>query len=478
MAIPPDGTILTFRHAYDLEAQTSTIGFDAGVVEIKIGTNVFQDIITAGGSFVVGAYTHTVSTTAGSPIAGRAAWSGNSGGFITTAINLPTSSAGQDIQLRWRCATDNGIGANGWRVDSVSISNLVCTFNTAPVLPTQSSRTVAELNTLLVTNTATDADQLTYSLQNPPSGATIDTNGLIAWTPTEEQGPSTNTFITIVSDGSLSATNSFSVIVTETNSAPAFVATPPNRFIAEHATFSVTNAATDSDLPANVLTYSLLNPPSGAVVSSNGVISWTPSEAQGPSTNTIITKVSDGSLSATNSFSVIVTEANSAPVLAIISDRIVHAGSLLVVPNSVTDGDSPVNQINFTLGAISPATATINPTNGTVFWLTTDANANTTNTFMVAVADDGVPSLGDSKSFIVRVVARPHIETIMITNEIATVTWTSIAGQSYWLQKTPSLNTPAWVDTSSEVLASGSTATQTNITSGAKVQFYRIRLSP
>ena len=227
-----------------------------------------------------------------------------------------------------------------------------------------------------------------------------------------------------------------------------------------------------------MLTYALLNPPSGAVVSSNGVISWTPSEAQGPSTNTIITKVSDGSLSATNSFSVIVTETNSAPVLANISDRIVHAGSLLVVPNSVTDGDSPVNQINFTLGAISPATATINPTNGTVFWLTTDANANTTNTFMVAVADDGVPSLGDSKSFIVRVVARPHIETIMITNEIATVTWTSIAGQSYWLQKTPSLNTPVWVDTSSEVLASGSTATQTNITSGAKVQFYRIRLSP
>ena len=52
-----------------------------------------------------------------------------------------------------------------------------------------------------------------------------------------------------------------------------------------------------------------------AVISTNGVISWTPSEVQGPGVYTLTTVVSDGSLSATNSFSVTVNEVNVAPVL-------------------------------------------------------------------------------------------------------------------------------------------------------------------
>ena len=51
----------------------------------------------------------------------------------------------------------------------------------------------------------------------------IDTNGVITWTPTEGQGPGTNTITTVVTDNGvppLSATNSFEVMVTEVNSAP------------------------------------------------------------------------------------------------------------------------------------------------------------------------------------------------------------------------------------------------------------------
>src|SRR5439155_496992 len=98
---------------------------------------------------------------------------------------------------------------------------------TAPVLPVQTNRTIAELSALIVTNRATDSDipanTLTYTLQNPPAGATIDSSGVITWTPTEAQGPSTNTITTVVTDNGvppLSATNSFTVVVTEMNSAP------------------------------------------------------------------------------------------------------------------------------------------------------------------------------------------------------------------------------------------------------------------
>src|SRR4029079_2751698 len=156
---------------------------------------------------------------------------------------------------------------------------------------------------------------LTYILQNPPAGATIDTNGVINWTPTEAQGPSTNTITTIVTDNGvppLSATNSFTVTVTEVNSAPT-LPVQTNRTIAELATLVVTNRATDTDLPTNTLNYSLQNPPAGATIDTNGGITLAQTEAQGPSTNTIITVVTDNGalpLSATNSFIVTVTEVN------------------------------------------------------------------------------------------------------------------------------------------------------------------------
>jgi len=61
--------------------------------------------------------------------------------------------------------------------------------------------------------------------------------------------------------------------------------------INELTTLTLTNAATDSDIPANPLTYALLNAPAGAMIDTNGVITWTPTEGQGPSTNTFTTVV-------------------------------------------------------------------------------------------------------------------------------------------------------------------------------------------
>ena len=91
-----------------------------------------------------------------------------------------------------------------------------------------------------------------------------------------------------------------------------------NRTIAELTQLVVTNTATDTNIPANTLTYSLLTNPPNATIDASGIIRWTPTEAQGRSTNVFTTKVTDNglpNLSATNSFTVIVTEVNSAPVL-------------------------------------------------------------------------------------------------------------------------------------------------------------------
>jgi hypothetical protein len=143
---------LSFRNNFDLEST-----FDGGVLEIAIGAGAFTDIITAGGSFVAGGYNSVISTAFGSPIGGRNAWSGISGGFITTTVNLPAAAAGQNVRLRFRRGTDNSVSQVGWRVDTISITDgfqcctgggvVPCAENfdavTPPALPAQWTATTA-----------------------------------------------------------------------------------------------------------------------------------------------------------------------------------------------------------------------------------------------------------------------------------------------------------------------------------------------
>jgi len=114
---------LTFRQNFNLEAsdQDPNLGFDGGVLEISVdGGQTYQDILDAGGVFVTGGYNRTISTDRGSPIAGRRAWSGNSGGFMTTLVELPEVLPYG--VLRWRMASDNSGSGEGWRVDTVDVT--------------------------------------------------------------------------------------------------------------------------------------------------------------------------------------------------------------------------------------------------------------------------------------------------------------------------------------------------------------------
>jgi subtilisin family serine protease len=117
---------LTFRHNFNLEAsrEDPNLGFDGGVLEVSFdGGNTFQDILAAGGIFLMGGYNRIISTDRGSPIAGRQAWSGNSAGFITTVVNIP--GFGAQARLRWRMASDTSGSGEGWRVDTVNITACV-----------------------------------------------------------------------------------------------------------------------------------------------------------------------------------------------------------------------------------------------------------------------------------------------------------------------------------------------------------------
>jgi serine protease AprX len=168
------GPQLTFQQNFNLEASSEdpNLGFDGGVLEISFdGGNTFQDILAAGGIFLMGGYNRTISTDRGSPIGGRQAWSGNSAGFITTVVNIP--GFGNQARLRWRMASDTSGSGEGWRVDTVNITACVpvprdrnptqpCGTPTVTPTPTPTP-TISPTVTPTVTPTATPTPTITPS---------------------------------------------------------------------------------------------------------------------------------------------------------------------------------------------------------------------------------------------------------------------------------------------------------------------------
>jgi hypothetical protein len=117
--------LVSFRNSFNTE-----FGYDGGVLEISspnINAGAFTDVTDSevGGSFLSGGYNARIDSFSGSPLAGRQAWTGNSGGYFTTVVRLGPNVDGQMIQLRFRMGSDEAVGAPGWRIDTLT-SQGVC----------------------------------------------------------------------------------------------------------------------------------------------------------------------------------------------------------------------------------------------------------------------------------------------------------------------------------------------------------------
>jgi Putative Ig domain len=190
VAITSGTAQVTFRNYYDLEST-----FDGGVLEIAIVGGAFTDIITAGGSFVAGGYNATIDTQFGSPIAGRQAWSGNSGGYITTIVNLGPNVAGQTVILRFRMASDISAAAFGWLIDTITVTD-ACPSPTPTATPTATpTGTPPVITSPLIAYRVKDQlftyqfeaeGATTLDVSNLPPGLTFNTSlAAIIGTPTE-----------------------------------------------------------------------------------------------------------------------------------------------------------------------------------------------------------------------------------------------------------------------------------------------------
>jgi hypothetical protein len=354
---------------------------------------------------------------------------------------------------------------------------------------------------LTVTNTGSDSDlpanTLTYTLTvtnaaGTVTNASISASGVITWTPTEAQGPSTNIFTTIVTDNgspNLSATNSFTVVANEVNTAPALPEIS-DQTIYGLASMVVTNTATDSDLPINALSYTLAEGPTNALISAAGVITWTPVAGQLPSTNVFTTIVTDAnpwavnaqSLSATNHFTVTVQEGfHRGPQLPNQTSQTIRGGQTLWVFNQAYDEDKPTPTLTYALLA-GPTNAVVDA-NGVITWTPINGQVPSTTEFEMAVWDDFLPSFGATNSFIVYVQEAPSglepiIESLRLSNGVATITWTAISNHSYRLQFKDDLGASNWNDLPPDLLAPGTTGQGTDTVGSMRQRFYRVVLLP
>jgi hypothetical protein len=280
---------------------------------------------------------------------------------------------------------------------------------------------------------------------------------------------------------STSATGLLAIGSGQSTNQPPVLTPIASQVVTETTLLTFQASATDPE--GTPLTFTLdSGSPAGATLNpTNGVFSWVPDEAQGPSTNTITLRVTDSGSppqSAAQSFTVTVLESNLPPVLAPVQGLTVHAGTLLTVTNSATDADLPANHLSFTLLPTSPAGAAIDSQTGVLTWLTTSADAFSTNTFNIRVTDDGTPVLGDTNSFSVVVLPLPVLGGLALVDNAVQMTWSSIPGAAYLIQYKTNLNDTVWIDMTPAVLAIGPSTSFTNSSPPGEAIFYRLQVQP
>jgi subtilisin family serine protease len=152
---------------------------------------------------------------------------------------------------------------------------------------------------------------------------------------------------------------------------------------------------------------------------------------------------------------------NYPPVLNAIDDQAINAGEQLQFTATAVDPNG--DALTFNLASGAPAGASISPTTGLFTWRPSDAQAPTTNWVTVRVSDNGSPPQMDSQAVMI-VVSRPLriINARTVGASSVALTWSTISGKKYQVQRKDSLNATTWSNVGGLITATGRTASLTN----------------
>ena len=214
----------------------------------------------------------------------------------------------------------DGGGASGPPLEAT----FVVSGGDPPVLVDPQDQTVDELVELIVTVEATDPNDspLTFTIDQDAIdlGVVIDPDsGELSWTPSEEQGPGVYPVtVTVTNAEGLSDSAVFNINVLEVNLPP--VLDPiDDATVSFGDTYQVTAVASDPDIPANTLTYTIDQASIDLGITIDGMtgeISWTPTEDNVGSFLVTVTVADDGGLSDTESFTLNVNDPNAAAIIS------------------------------------------------------------------------------------------------------------------------------------------------------------------
>ena len=247
--------------------------------------------------------------------------------------------------------------------------------NTAPVAQAKSitiNEDTATTSGVLATDVDLPAQVLTYSVVANPSHGAISgfssTTGAFTYTPALNYNGS-DSFTFKANDGTVDSNiATVSITVNSVNDNPVLSGVS-NKTVGELSNLSFTVSSTDVD--GGTPSYSLSSAPAGASIgSSNGVFSWTPTEAQGPGSYTFSVVVSAGNGgSDTDPITVTVEEVNITPTGATQTVS-THLNTSKTITFTGVDGDIPTQTLVYaistpasvgTLGAVSGNQVTYTP---------------------------------------------------------------------------------------------------------------------
>lgn len=212
----------------------------------------------------------------------------------------PTEEQGPGTVVFTVRVTDDGVPQLS---DERSFTVTVREVDNPPVMEDIVGRSVSEGQLLTFSVSAYDPDNppqpIRYSLDaGAPEGAAIDPEtGVFTWTPTEEQGPGTYPIsirATEAGGGQLSTARVITVRVIEENDPPV-LSSIPDQTIGEGELFAWWVQATDPDLPAQKLTFSLgaAAPEGMSIDPATGWLTWRVPFDHQPAANTITVRVAD-----------------------------------------------------------------------------------------------------------------------------------------------------------------------------------------
>ncbi|HEY5910800.1 MAG TPA: lamin tail domain-containing protein [Verrucomicrobiae bacterium] len=165
---------------------------------------------------------------------------------------------------------------------------------------------------------------------------------------------------------------------------------------------------------------------------------------------------------------------NTAPVMDAISNLTVFEGQLLLLNISAHDSDLPAQHLTFSVAPGAPANASINPDTGLFAWRPTATQAPSTNLIALCVTDDGVPPLGATTVFTVRVAPRPRITSIRLLPDANEIAFPTVPGKTYQIEFKNSLLEENWTPLGPAARAVGESVAILDEAGIGSQRFYRV----